>query len=130
MECWYPFRLFTFFSDFICCSNDFDLSIISSKISLLSFFFSFFVFFFCFDPLFHHHHLHLITLMFCHFHFHFQYHLLMTLMFSHFHSHFCLFDFWILVFCQLKLYLINHWINSFCLGVYLLFYHFCIFYFV
>ena len=41
MECWYPFRLFTFFSDFICCSNDFDLSIISSKISLLSFFFLF-----------------------------------------------------------------------------------------
>ena len=74
---------------------------------------------------FHFHYLHLMALMFCHFHhyfhFHFHYlhyhhhHLLMILMFPHFHYyfyfHFCLFDFLILMSCQLKLHMINPWIN-------------------
>ena len=85
-----------FFNDFICASNDFDLSIILSRWLFNSFII-------CFDSLFHHH-LHLMTLMFCHFHYHSHLHSHFHLH-SHLHSHFQfhhLFDFLILVFYQLK----------------------------
>ena len=56
---------------------------------------------FCFDLLFHHHHLNF------HFHFHIHFHNLHFLLF-----YFLLFQFLdFLIFCQLKLYLINHQIN-------------------
>ena len=72
----------------------------------------FFLLLFCFDLLFHHHlHFHNLHL---HFHFH---HLHLHFHFHIRHLHFLLFYFLLfhfldfLMFCQLKLYLINHQIN-------------------
>ena len=63
---------------------------------------------------FHNHHLH--NHLHLHFHFllfHFLlfYFVLFHFLLFHFHFHFCLLDFLILLFCQLKLYLINHRMN-------------------
>ena len=72
-----------------------------------------------------HHHLHFHNHLPLHLHFHNHLHLHLYLYFFLFYVLlsqflFCFLDFLILMFCQLKLYLINHWINLIiflCLGV-------------